>query len=70
MDCIEVIESPQQTKERAKTNQNGKFRNFAHVCEFWCFSLGKQARFASNSGSSLPPRKVHELAFLWFGLPG
>ena len=44
--------------------------NFAHSCEFWCFSLGKQARFTSNFGSKLPPGKVHELAFLWFGLPG
>ena len=34
------------------------------------FSLGKQARFTSNSCSGMPPGKVHELAFLWFGMPG
>ena len=44
--------------------------NFAHFCEFWCFSLGKQARFTSNFCSGMPLRKVHELTFLWFGLPG
>ena len=44
--------------------------NFAHFCEFWCFSLGKQARFTLNFRSGMPPGKVHELAFLWFGLPG
>ena len=45
-----------------------EFRPF--LCEFWCFSLGKQARFALNFCSGMPPGKVHELAFLWFGLPG
>ena len=44
--------------------------NFAHFCEFWCFSLGKQARFTLNFCSGMPLRKVHELTFLWFGLPG
>ena len=44
--------------------------NFAHFCEFWCFSLGKQARFTLNCCSGMPLRKVHELAFVWFGLPG
>ena len=44
--------------------------NFAHFCEFWCFSLGKQARFTSNFCSGMPPGKVHELAFLWFGFAG
>ena len=29
-----------QTKERG---QNKKFMNFAHFCEFWCFSLGKKS---------------------------
>ena len=32
-----------QTKERAKTKNVHEFRPF--FCEFWCFSLGKQARF-------------------------
>ena len=36
----------------------------------WCFSLGKQARFTLNFCSGMPLRKVHELAFLGFGLPG
>ena len=44
--------------------------NFALICEFWCFSLGKQARFTLNFCSGMPLRKVHELSFLWFGLPG
>ena len=44
--------------------------NFADFCEFWCFSLGKQARFTLNFCSGMPPRKVHELTFFWFGLPG
>ena len=44
--------------------------NFAHFCEFWCFSLGKQGRFTLNFCSGMPLRKVHELTFLWFGLPG
>ena len=44
--------------------------NFAHFCEFWCFSLGKQARFTLNFCSGMPLRKVHELTFFWFGLPG
>ena len=44
--------------------------NFAHFCEFWYFSSGKQARFTSNFCSGMPPGNVHELAFLWFGLPG
>ena len=43
--------------------------NFTLFCEFGCFFLGKQAQFTSNFGSNLPPRKVHELTFLWFGLP-
>ena len=44
--------------------------NFAHFCEFWCFSLGKQARFTLNFCSGMPLQKIHELTFLWFGLPG
>ena len=44
--------------------------NFAHFCEFSCFSFGKEARFTLNFCSGMPPGKVHELAFLWFGLPG
>ena len=34
------------------------------------FFFRKQAQFTSNFGSSLPPWKVHEPTFLWFGLPG
>ena len=33
---------------RGGKGQNEKFMNFAHFCEFWCFSLGKQARFTLN----------------------
>ena len=61
-------ESPRQTNQRK--GQNEKFMNFAHFCEFWCFSLGEQARFTLNFCSGMPLRKVHELTFLWFGLPG
>ena len=57
-------------KPNQRKGQNEKFMNFAHFCEFWCFSLGKQARFTLNFCSRTPLRKVHELAFLWFGLPG
>ena len=57
-------------KPNQKKGQNEKFMNFAHFCEFWCFSLGKQARFTLNFCSGMPLRKVHELPFLWFGLPG
>ena len=57
-------------KPNQRKGQNEKFMNFAHFWEFWCFSLGKQARFTLNFCSGVPLRKVHELAFLWFGLPG
>ena len=51
--------------------RNEKFMNFAHFCEFWCFSLGEQRRFTLNFCSGMPPGKVHELNFLWpFILPG
>ena len=46
-----------------------EFRPF--LCEFWCFSLGKTSTIhISNFCSGMPPGKVHELTFLWFGLPG
>ena len=57
-------------KPNQRKGHNEKFMNFAHFCEFWCFSLGKQARFTLNFCSGMPLRKVHELTFLWFGLPG
>ena len=57
-------------KPNQRKGQNEKFMNFAHFCEFWCFSLGKQARFTLNFCSGTPLRKVHEPTFLWFGLPG
>ena len=53
-------------KPNQRKGQNEKFMNFAHFCEFWCFSLGKQARFTLNFCSGMPLREVHELAF--FGL--
>ena len=58
------------SKPNQRKSQNEKFMDFAHFCEFWCFSLGKQARFTLNFCSGMPLRKAHELAFLWFGLPG
>ena len=60
-------ESPQQTKPERPKRKVHEFRSF---CEFWCFSSGKQARFTLNFCSAMPLRKVHELTFLWFGLPG
>ena len=57
-------------KPNQRKGHNEKFMNFAHFCEFWCFSLGEQARFILNFCSGTPLRKVHELTFLWFGLPG
>ena len=57
-------------KPNQKKAQNEKFMNFALFCEFWCFSLGKQARFTLNFCSGMALRKVHELTFLWFGLLG
>ena len=54
-------------KPNQRKGQNEKFMNFAHFCEFWCFSLGKQERFTLNFCSGMPLRKVHELTFLvWF----
>ena len=54
-----------------RKGQNEKFMNFAHFCEFWCFLPAKtSAIHISNSCSRTPLGKVHELAFLWFGLPG
>ena len=50
-------------KPNQRKGQNEKFMNFARFCEFWCFSLGKQARFTLNFCSGMPPRKVHELTF-------
>ena len=57
-------------KPNQRKGQNEKFMNFAHFCEFWCVSLGKQARFTLNFCSGMPLWKVHELTDLWLGLPG
>ena len=62
-------ESPRQTKPRGGPKRKvHEFRPF--FLEFWCFSLGKEARFTLNFCSRMPLWKVHELTFLWFGLPG
>ena len=62
-------ESPRQTKpKKGPKRKVHEFRPF--LWEFWCFSLGKQARFTLNFCSGMPLRKVHELTFLWFGLSG
>ena len=66
---VAIQESPRQTKPKEGAKRKAhEFRPY--FCEFWCFSLGKQARFTLNSCSGMPLRKVHELAFLWCGLPG
>ena len=41
-------------KPNQRKRQNEKFMNFAQFCEFWCFSLGKQARFTLNFCSRMP----------------
>ena len=60
-------------KPNQRKGQNEKFMWISPIflCEFWCFFLGKtSAIHISNFCSGMPPGKVHELAFLWFGLPG
>ena len=63
---LSEVAPAKQTKERAKTKSSW----ISPICEFSCFSLGKQARFTLNFCSGTPLQKVHELAFVWFGLPG
>ena len=66
---IFIQESAQQTKpKKGPKRKVHEFRPFLWILV--CFSLGKQARFTLNFCSGMPPRKVHELTFLWFGLPG
>ena len=55
-----------QTKERAKKKSSWISPIFVNS---GVFSLGKQARFTLNFCSGMPLRKVHELTFLWLGLP-
>ena len=57
-------------KPNQRKGQNEKLMNFAHFCEFWCFSLGKQARFTLNFCSGMRPGKFMNWPFFWFGLPG
>ena len=66
--AIDIRSRPGKPNQRK--GQNEKFMNFAHSCEFWWFPLEKQVRFTSNFCSGWPRGKVHEVAFLWFGLPG
>ena len=44
-------------KPNQRKGQNEKFMNFAPFCEFWFFSLGKQARFTLNSVPECPCEK-------------
>ena len=54
-----------------RKGQNEKFMNFAHFYEFWRFFLRKTSTIHIwNFCSGMPLWKVHELTFLWFGLPG
>ena len=55
-----------QTQKRAKTESSLISPIFVNSGVF----LRKQARFTLNFCSGMPLRKVHELTFLWFGLPG
>ena len=62
---IAYQELPGQSKP--KKGRSEKFMNFAHFCEFWCFSLGKQARFTLNFCSGMPPEKfMNGLSSVWF----
>ena len=66
---------PQIRSHPGKPNQikgqNEKFMNFAHFVWILEFFLMKTSTIhISNFCSGMPPRKVHELTFLWFGLPG
>ena len=66
--CFLFQESPRQTKPKKGLKQKvHEFRPFLWIL---VFSLGKQARFTLNFCSGMPLWKVHELTFLWFGLPG
>ena len=59
--------------DKPKKGQNEKFTNFALFfvnSGMLNFFLRKEARFTLNFCSGMPLRKVHELTFLWFGLPG
>ena len=55
-------------KPNQRKGQNEKFMSFAHFCEFWCFSLGKQARFTSRTFvPECPCEKFMNWPFLvWF----
>ena len=63
MQNAENQESPRQTKP--KKGPKGKVHEFRPF--LW---MRKQARFTLNFCSGMSLRKVHELTFLWFGLPG
>ena len=58
--CGKVSVRRRPGKRNQRKGQNEKFMNFAHFCEFWCFSLGEQARFTLNFCSGMPLRKVHD----------
>ena len=49
-------ESPRQTKPKKVPSR--KVHEFRPFCEFWSFSLGKQARFTLNFCSGMPLRKA------------
>ena len=55
-------------KPNQRKGQNEKFMNFAHFCEFWCFSLGKQARFTYRTFVPECPYEnfVNWLFLVWF----
>ena len=53
-------------KPNQRKDQNKKFMNFAQFCEFWCLSLGKQARFTLNFCSGMPLRFMNCPSLVWF----
>ena len=65
---MESLLRSRPSKPNQRKGQNGKFMNFALFGEFWCFSLGKQARFPLNFCSGMPLAKSSwtDLSLVWF----
>ena len=60
-----IRESPRQTKPK-KGPKRKVHELRPSLCEFWCFSLGEQARFTSNFCSGMPPGKFMNRPLVWF----
>ena len=70
-ECQKCVNQESLRQTKPKKGAKRKVHEFRPFCEFWCFFLGKTSTIhISNFCSGMSLRKVHELAFLWFGLPG